>query len=389
MADKKRVSSVIEQIPFSGIRKFFDIVNEMEDVISLSVGEPDFQTPDNVREAAIEAIKQGKTKYTANVGMIELRQTVAEHVKKRHGLDYDPKKQIVMTIGGSEGVDVSLRAVINPGDEVLVIEPCYVSYRPGILMAGGVPVTIRTKPENDFRLQPEELLDKITTKTKALLFNYPTNPTGAIMERGDLAKIAPILIKNDILVITDEIYGDLTYGGRTHASIAEFPGMYQNTILINGFSKAYSMTGWRLAYVCGPEDIMRAYSKIHQYVVMSAPTISQYAGIEALKNCDESIEKMREEYDRRRIVMLSGLRSLGLDCFEPLGAFYMFPSIKKTGLKSDEFCEKLLFESKVAVVPGNAFGECGEGFIRCSYAYSIESIERALERMGDFLNKNK
>jgi len=387
MQNKKRISDVIEFIPFSGIRKFFDIVNEMTDVISLSIGEPDFQTPENIRDAAIESIRAGKTKYTANVGLIEMRKAVSEHVKKRHGLEYDPKKQIVMTIGGSEGVDVSLRAIINPGDEVLVIEPCYVSYRPCIMMAGGVPVTIRTKPENDFRLQPEELRASITDKTKALLLNYPTNPTGAIMERGDLAKIVPILTEHGVIVITDEIYGDLTYGGRTHVSIAEFPGMYENTILINGFSKAYSMTGWRLAYVCGPEDIMRAYAKIHQYVVMSAPTVSQYAGIEALHNCDGSVETMRGEYDKRRKIMLDGFRRIGMDCFEPLGAFYMFPSIKKSSLSSEEFCSKLLFEAKVAVVPGVAFGECGEGFIRCSYAYSIDNIETALGRMGEFLRK--
>jgi len=384
-----RLAKSIVDIPFSGIRKFFDIAAEMGDVISLSVGEPDFQTPENVRNAAIKSLNEGKTKYTSNLGMLELRHEIAAHIKRRHGVEYNPANQIVVTVGASEGVDVSLRAIINPGDEVLVVEPCYVSYRPGIIMAGGVPVSIQTKAENQFKLQPEELAAKITPRTKAILLNYPTNPTGAIMEREDLAKLVPILLENNIIVITDEIYGDLTYGGRKHVSITEFPEMYSNTILLNGFSKAYSMTGWRLAYACGPEDIMQQFTKIHQYVIMSAPTTSQYAGIEALSNCDPDIDAMREEYDKRRKLMLSGFRSLGMDCFEPFGAFYMFPSIKKSGFSSDDFCTKLLYENKVAVVPGNAFGECGEGFIRCSYAYSLESIEIALERIEEFLKKHK
>ncbi len=381
------ISKTVENMPFSGIRKFFDVASEVEGVISLGVGEPDFDTPWNIREEAIYNLEKGKTIYTSNTGLPALRQEISRYLNRRFNIKYNPADQIIVTVGASEGIDIALRAIINPGDEVLLIEPCYVSYRPCIMMAGGVPVTINTKVENEFRVTPEEILEKITDKTKALLISYPNNPTGAIMERENLAKIVEVLKDKEIVVISDEIYGELTYGDREHVSIASFPEMYDKTIVLNGFSKAYAMTGWRLGYAAGPKEIISAMLKIHQYVIMCAPTTAQYAGVEALKNGDESVARMKDDYDTRRRTIVNGFREMGLDVFEPLGAFYVFPCIKSTGLTTDEFCNRILFEEKVAVVPGSAFGECGEGFIRCSYAYSIENIKAALERIEKFVRK--
>ncbi len=390
MTNKKSfIADKIQKIPYSGIRKFFDVANEIEGAISLGVGEPDFETPWAVRERGIYTLEKCRTVYTSNAGLLELRKEISKYLKRKINCDYDYTNQILVTVGASEGIDVALRAILNPGDEVLLPEPSYVSYKPCINMAGGVPVIITTKVENNFRLTPEELLEKITDKTKALILPYPNNPTGAIMEREDLEKIADVLRERDIVVISDEIYSELTYGERKHVSIAEIDGMYDKTIVLNGFSKAYAMTGWRLGYAAAPPDIISAMVKIHQYIIMCAPTISQYSAVEALRSCEESVVKMRKEYDRRRRVMLKGFRDMGLECFEPLGAFYQFPSISVTGMTSDEFCEKLLFEEKVAVVPGNALGECGEGFIRCSYAYSINDINIALEKIEKFVKKHK
>lgn len=382
------ISRVVQQLPFSGIRKFFDVANEIEGVISLGVGEPDFDTPWNVREEAIYKLELGSTIYTSNAGIPALRQEISNFLKRRYDITYS-KDQIVVTVGASEGIDIALRAITNPGDEILLAEPCFVSYSPCIMMAGGIPVPISTKAENEFRITPEEITDKLTDKTKALFISYPNNPTGAIMEYDDLKKIVDVLKDKDIIVISDEIYSELTYGNRQHVSIASFPEMYDKTIVLNGFSKAYAMTGWRLGYAAGPPDIISAMLKIHQYLIMCAPTVSQYAGIEALRNCDESVQTMKNAYDSRRRLMINGLRNMGLEVFEPLGAFYIFPSIKSTGLSTDEFCNRILFEEKVAVVPGNAFGACGEGFIRCSYAYSIDSLKEALDRIAKFVNKLK
>jgi aminotransferase len=376
-------------MPFSGIRKFFDVASEMDNVISLGVGEPDFLTPWTVRERAIYTLEKGRTRYTSNHGLLELRDEITKYLKRRFDLTYCPKDEVLVTVGASEGIDVALRTILNPGEEVLVVEPSYVSYKPCIEMAGGVPVVINTKVENNFRLQPEEILEKVTDKTKALILPYPNNPTGAIMEREDLEKIVKVIIEKDIFVISDEIYAELTYGERNHVSIASFEGMKERCVVLNGFSKAYSMTGWRLGYAAGPKDIITNMTKVHQYVIMCAPTMSQYAAIEAVKGCDEQVVRMREEYNARRNVMRHGFEEMGLECFEALGAFYLFPCIKSTGLSSDEFCERLLFEERVAVVPGTAFGECGEGFIRCSYAYSIKDIKRALARISRFIEKIK
>lgn len=390
MTEKKSfVSEKIKNIPYSGIRKFFDIASEMEDVVSLGVGEPDFNTPWAVREKAIYTLENSKTVYTSNAGLIELREEISKYLYESINVKYNPKNQIVVTVGASEGIDIALRAIINPGDEVLIHEPSFVSYKPCITMAGGTPVVIETKVENEFRLTADELIKSITDKTKAIILTYPNNPTGAIMEKKDLEAIADVLKNKDIVIITDEIYAELTYGDRKHVSIASIEGMKDKTIVLNGFSKSYAMTGWRLGYAAGPDEIIAAMTKIHQYIIMCAPTVSQYAGIEALKNCKENVAKMRKEYDLRRRVMLKGFRDIGLECFEALGAFYLFPSIKSTNMPSDEFCEKLLFEEKVAVVPGNALGACGEGFIRCSYAYSIKDIETALEKIEKFVKKHK
>lgn len=380
------VSKKIMEMPPSGIRRFFDAASMMEGVISLGVGEPDFETPWHVREAAIASLEKGRTAYTANQGLMNLRYAIAEYLQERFQIRYDGKSQVVVTVGASEGIDIALRTVIEPGDEVLVIEPSYVSYKPCVEMAGGVAVPIATKEENEFRLAPEELLEHITPKTKAIILPYPNNPTGAIMEKKDLLAITPILIENDIFVISDEVYAELTYGGN-HVSIASMPGMYERTVVLSGFSKAFAMTGWRIGYAVGPEEIIKNMNKIHQYIIMCAPTPSQFAGLEAMQSedRDEEIDAMREAYDERRKVIVNGFRNMGLSCFEPKGAFYVFPSIKRTGLSSEEFCQRLLREKKVAVVPGNAFGDSGEGFIRCSYAYSIESIQKALDIIAEFV----
>lgn len=387
---KQYIAKNIEKMPTSGIRKFFDVVSTMEGVISLGVGEPDFETPWHVREEAITSIEKGKTAYTSNQGMIPLRQAIADYLYEKYDIKYDAEKEVLITVGASEGIDLALRAICEIGDEVLVVEPSYVSYKPCVVMAGGVPVPLTTKEENDFRLTVSDIEEKITDKTKAIILPYPNNPTGAIMEKKDLEAISDIIIKNDLVVISDEIYGELTYG-RKHVSIASLPGMHERTIVLNGFSKAFAMTGWRLGYAAAPKPFIKQMTKIHQYIIMCAPTMSQYAGLEALTSEDreEDVDIMREAYDERRRVMVDGFRNMGLSCFEPMGAFYVFPCIKSTGLTSDEFCERLLYEENVAVVPGTAFGECGEGFIRCSYAYSIESIKGALERIEKFVKKVK
>ncbi len=385
----KYLSDNIKNMPSSGIRKFFDVANMMENAISLGVGEPDFETPWHVREAAISSLEKGHTSYSSNTGMIELRRAISDYLNEKYSISYDPEHQILVTIGASEGIDISLRALINPGDEVLVVEPSYVSYKPCVSMCGGVPVPVTTYEENDFKVTPAELESKITPKTKAVILPYPNNPTGGIMEIDDLAAISKVIIEHDLFVISDEIYSELTYETK-HVSIASLPGMYERTVVLNGFSKAFAMTGWRLGYACGPEELIFNMNKIHQYIAMCAPTPSQYAGIEALtsEQREEDIAIMRDAYNERRRVMVDGFRQMGLSCFEPRGAFYVFPCIKKTGMTSNEFCEKLLYDEKVAVVPGNAFGESGEGFIRCSYAYSIENIERALYRIWTFVKKN-
>ena len=378
------VSDKIKNIKPSGIRKFFDIANKIEYCISLGVGEPDFDTPWHITEEGIYSLEQGRTFYTSNQGMPELREEISKWNKRKYNLDYSPE-EIIVTCGGSEAIDIALRATINPGDEVIILEPNYVCYEPDILLAGGVPVKIQLKNENEFRLTPEELESVITPKTKILLMNYPNNPTGAIMTKEDLEKIASVIIKHDLLVISDEIYSELTYVGK-HFSIGSLPNMRDRTITINGFSKTFAMTGWRLGYVMGPKAIVDQVKKIHQYVVMSAPTISQYAGLEALRNGYEDIEKMKKEYDKRRKYLLKEFTRLGLPCFEPRGAFYIFPDIRKYGMSSEEFATDLLNKEHVVVVPGTAFGESGEGFVRISYAYSLDSLKEAIKRVEDFLN---
>ena len=373
----------------SGIRKFFDIAETMQDVISLGVGEPDFPTPWKIRRAGIISLENSRTRYTSNSGLEDLRREIARYVKTKYDLTYDYKDEILITVGGSEAIDAAIRAVVCPGDEVIIPQPSYVCYEPMTLLAGGVPVIIKTDAEHEFKLTPEALLSRLTPKTKVLILPYPCNPTGGIMEREDLEKIAEILRERDILVISDEIYAELTYGGKRHVSIASLDGMAERTIVVNGFSKAFSMTGWRMGYACGPAPIMREIRKIHQYAIMCAPTTSQYAAIEALRSCDANVMEMREEYDMRRRLIVSGFNKLGLTCREPKGAFYAFPSIASTGMTSEEFCEKLLYSKKVAVVPGPPFGEGGEGFIRASYCYSVEHITEALRRIGEFLEEIK
>ena len=382
----KLISPHISALAPSGIRKFFDIAASMQDVISLGVGEPDFVTPWAIREAGIYSLEKGHTHYSANSGLIELRQEICNYLGRKYNLSYDPKSQTLVTVGGSEAIDLLIRAIISSGDEVLIPEPCFVCYKPCTLMAGGTPVTIQTEEKDNFKLTPEKLLEKITDKTKLLILPFPNNPTGAVMSQEDLEAIAKIVEEHDLFVLSDEIYGELTYSGE-HIPFASIKGMYERTVTVNGFSKAFAMTGWRLGYACGPAPIIKEMTKIHQYAIMCAPTTSQYAAIEALRSCDDDVEYMRTEYDHRRRVMVNGFREMGLSCFEPLGAFYVFPNISATGLSSDEFATKLLYEKKVAVVPGTAFGECGEGFIRCSYAYSIKSIEKALERIGEFVQE--
>ena len=370
----------------SGIRKFFDIVAEMKDAVSLGVGEPDFVTPWTIREAGIYSLERGNTHYTSNWGLAELRSEIARYLERRFNLKYNAKSEIMVTVGGSEAIDACIRALVNNGDEVLIPEPSFVCYSPCTVLAGGKPVPIVTKAEDEFKLTPEALKKAITPKTKLLILPYPNNPTGAVMAKDDLEKIAAVLRNTNIIVLSDEIYSELTYGAH-HVSFASLPGMSERTVVVNGFSKAYAMTGWRLGYAAGPSDIIKAMIKIHQFAIMSAPTTSQYAAIEALKSCDSEIERMKNEYNYRRRVMVDGFRKMGLDCFEPRGAFYVFPSIKSTGMTSAEFCEKLLYSKKVAVIPGDAFGASGEGFIRASYCYSIKNIDLALERISEFLKE--
>ena len=383
---KSPVSRQIQEIKPSGIRKFFDIVNTMDDAISLGVGEPDFDTPWRVRDEAIYSLEQGRTFYTSNAGLMELKVAVSEYLDRKYDLHYDPKTEMMMTVGGSEAIDIGLRAMLDPGDEVIIPEPSYVSYVPCTILAGGVPVIINLKESDEFRLTAQELEDAITEKTKVLILPYPNNPTGAIMEREDLEAIAEVIRRHDIYVMTDEIYSELTYQ-MDHVSIASLPGMKERTVYINGFSKAFAMTGWRLGYACAPEVILKQMLKIHQFAIMCAPTTSQYAGIEAVRHCDREVEDMKMQYNERRVYVLRRLRGMGLSCFEPYGAFYVFPSIKSTGMTSDEFATTLLKTEKVAVVPGTAFGDCGEGFIRISYAYSMENLKVALDRIEKFLKK--
>ena len=383
------LSEKITGIKPSGIRKFFDIVTEMNDpeVISLGVGEPDFDTPWHIREEGIFALEQGRTFYTSNSGLMELRKEISKYLKRTCDVSYDAAKEVVLTVGGSEAIDIALRAMLDPGDEVLIPQPSYVSYEPCTVLADGVPVVINLKEENDFRLTAEEVLEAVTDKTKILILPFPNNPTGSVLRREDLEAIAKVCIEKDIFVISDEIYSALTYGDARHVTIASIPGMKERTILINGFSKAYAMTGWRLGYACGPEEIMKQMVKIHQFAIMCAPTTSQYAAVEALRNGDNDVEMMRQSYDQRRRFLVHTFREMGLDCFEPFGAFYVFPSIKSLGMTSDEFAEKLLKSEKVAVVPGTAFGDCGEGFLRISYAYSLDELKEATGRIARFVEK--
>ncbi len=380
------LSEKVVDIKPSGIRKFFDIVSEMQDAISLGVGEPDFDTPWHIRDEGIYSLEKGKTFYTSNAGLKDLRQEICNYLKRKQGISYDWNKEVLVTVGGSEAIDIGLRAMINPGEEVLIPQPSYVSYEPCAILAGAAPVIINLKAENEFRLTAKELEEAITEKTKVLILPFPNNPTGAIMEKEDLEAIAEVILKHDIFVMSDEIYGELTYKEK-HISIASLPGMQERTILINGFSKAYAMTGWRLGYACGPADIIQQMTKIHQFAIMCAPTTSQYAAVEALKNGDDDIAEMRVAYNQRRRYLMNAFREMGLECFEPYGAFYVFPCIKEFGMSSDEFATRFLEEEKVAVVPGTAFGDCGEGFLRISYAYSLEKLKVAIERLERFVTK--
>ena len=374
----------VVEIKPSGIRKFFDIVNEMEDAISLGVGEPDFDTPWHIRDEGIYSLEKGRTFYTSNTGLMELRQEISRYIKRKQGVTYDPAKEVLVTVGGSEAIDIGLRAMLNPGEEVLIPQPSYVSYEPCTVLAGGVPVIIELKAENEFRLTAQELEDAITDKTKVLILPFPNNPTGAIMERKDLEAIAEVIRKHDIFVISDEIYSELTYTEK-HVSIVEIEGMQERTVLINGFSKAFAMTGWRLGYACGPKEIIQQMTKIHQFAIMCGPTASQYAAVEALRNGDDDVVEMRTAYNQRRRFLMNAFKEMGLECFEPFGAFYVFPCIKEFGMTSEEFANRFLQEEKVAVVPGTAFGDCGEGFLRISYAYSIENLKVAIGRLADFV----
>lgn len=383
---EKYLSHKVKEIKPSGIRKFFDLASQMEGVISLGVGEPDFATPWKIREAAIYSIEKGKTYYTANQGLLELREEICKYQKRRFGLEYDPVKNTIVTVGGSEGIDIALRALVNPGDEVILLDPSYVAYMPGVQLAGATPVTITLTQENQFKLTPELLEGAITEKTKLLLLNYPNNPTGGFMTKADYEKIVPIIKKYDLLVVTDEIYAELSYDEK-FCSIASFDEIKDHVILISGYSKAYAMTGWRLGYVLANETFIQAMNKIHQFVIMSAPTAAQYGAIEAMRHCDNEIESMQQSYMLRRNYIVKGFNNLGLETFMPQGAFYIFPCIQSTGMTSEEFCEALLNDQKVACVPGTAFGEAGEGFIRVSYAYSIDQIKEALGRIELFLNK--
>ncbi len=378
------LSDKITGIRPSGIRKFFDIVSEMKDAISLGVGEPDFDTPWHIREEGIYALEKGRTFYTSNAGLVELREEICRYVRRKHGVDYDARTETLITVGGSEGIDLTLRALLNPGDEVIIPQPCYVSYEPCTVLADGVPVIIPLRAENEFRLTAQELREAITDKTKLLILPFPNNPTGAIMEKEDLEAIAEVIREADIFVLTDEIYGELTYKGE-HASIISLPGMRERTLYINGFSKAYAMTGWRLGYVCGPAAIVEQMTKIHQFAIMCAPTTSQYAAISALRNGDEDVAEMRTSYNQRRRFLMDSFRKMGLECFEPYGAFYVFPCIKEFGMTSEAFATRFLKEEKVAVVPGTAFGDSGEGYLRISYAYSLENLKVAVGRLDRFI----
>ena len=379
------LSDKIVTIKPSGIRKFFDIVSEMEDAISLGVGEPDFDTPWHIRDEGIYSLEKGKTFYTSNAGLKELRQEICNYYKRKQGVDYNPLTETLVTVGGSEGIDLALRCMLNPGDEVIIPTPCYVSYEPCTIMADGVPVILPLKNENQFRLTPEELESAITEKTKVLILAFPNNPTGAIMEKSDLEALIPVIEKHDLMIISDEIYSELSYKSK-HVSICSLPGMRERTIVINGFSKAYAMTGWRLGYALGPELIIKQMIKLHQFAIMCAPTTSQYAAVEALKNGDDDVAEMTEAYNQRRRFLMNEFKEMGLPCFEPFGAFYVFPCIKEFGMTSEEFALKFLEEQKVAVVPGTAFGDCGEGFLRISYAYSIEDLKVAIGRLKTFIS---
>ena len=380
------LSETIVNIKPSGIRKFFDLVSEMKDAISLGVGEPDFDTPWHVRDEGIYSLEKGRTFYTSNSGLKELREEICNYLDRRYHVSYDWHHETIVTVGGSEGIDIAMRAMLDPGDEVLIPQPSYVSYEPCAILAGGKPVIIELKAENEFRLTPEELLEHITDKTKLLVLPYPNNPTGAIMERKDLERIAEIIEEKDLFVLSDEIYSELSYKG-DHVTIASLPGMKERTILINGFSKAYAMTGWRLGYACGPREIIEQMTKIHQFAIMCAPTTSQYAAVEAMKNGDADVAMMREAYDQRRRYLGNAFKEMGLECFEPYGAFYIFPCIKEFGMTSEEFAQRFLMEEKVAVVPGTAFGDCGEGYLRISYAYSLENLKIALGRLDQFVKR--
>ena len=383
----KVINPTVAEIKPSGIRKFFDIAATMDGVISLGVGEPDFRTPWQIRKAGINSLEKGRTKYTSNWGMAQLRSAVSDYVKRKYSLDYKPDEEILITVGGSEAIDACIRALVSPGDEVIIPQPSYVCYEPITRLAGGVPVIIETRAEDDFKVTREQIEKALSPRTKLLILPYPCNPTGAVMEKGDLEELARVLKNTNVAVLSDEIYAELTFGGKRHVSPASIDGMWERTVTVNGFSKAFSMTGWRLGFACGPREIMDQITKIHQFAIMCAPTTSQYAAIEALKNCDGEVERMVHEYDMRRRMMVAGFNEIGLTCREPKGAFYTFPSVKSTGLSSDEFCERLLYSKKVAVVPGTAFGDSGEGFIRASYCYSVEHIKEAISRIGEFLKE--
>ncbi len=385
----KILNKTVTEIKPSGIRKFFDIAATMNNVISLSVGEPDFQTPWAIRKAGIESLQKGKTKYTSNWGLVNLRQEISNYMKRKLDLTYCPDEEVLVTVGGSEAIDACIRAVVSDGDEVIIPQPSYVCYEPMARLAGGVPIIINVKAENSFKVTAEELECAITDKTKLLILPYPCNPTGAIMEKEDLEAIYEVIKDKNILILSDEIYSELTFGGKAHISPACIDGMKERTVIVNGFSKSFSMTGWRMGWACGPKEIISQITKIHQYAIMCAPTTSQYAAIEALKNCDEDVQYMMKQYDMRRRIMVKGFNDIGLKCNEPKGAFYAFPSIKSTGMTSEEFCEKLLYAKNVAVVPGTAFGDSGEGFIRASYCYSVEHINEAIKRIGEFLKELK
>lgn len=382
----KLLSPVVQEVKPSGIRKFFDIANTMKDVISLGVGEPDFPTPWEIRKAGILSLEAGKTRYTANRGLEQLREEISHWMERKYGLSYDPSGEILVTVGGSEAIDGTIRAVVCPGDEVIIPQPSYVCYEPLVRLSGGIPVILETTAEHDFRVTSEMLRGALTDRTKLLILPYPCNPTGGIMERADLEALAEVLRGTDVLVLSDEIYSELTFGGKRHVSPAAVEGMKERTVVVNGFSKTFSMTGWRMGFACGPTGLMEQITKIHQFAIMCAPTTAQYAAVEALRHGDDAVKAMKEEYDMRRRLIVAGFNRLGLSCREPMGAFYAFPCIRSTGLTSEEFCERLLYAERVAVVPGTAFGQGGEGFIRASYCYSTDHIKEALRRIGRFLD---